>query len=252
MKDVYWSMTYPRALFSERNILHDEPVSLLKELRQQQQGVDQSIPGYLKCPSFLGACNNVFVVRNAVHVNARVAGLRQFTAVDQESVDSVTLVRERPPTRLGYRIIGYWLHPLFFSTEPLMMAVMPAFMHHSEAQTKMGYIPGAFDIGKWYRPVDSAFELHPGVNQFCFKAGDPMFYVKFFTEERVRLIRYNVTEELEAISHGCTRFSSYVPNQPLEKLYGMFEQADIRSRTLQLINENLANPENNESERSDQ
>lgn len=238
MKNVYWSMSYPPNLYRERNILHDTPDALLKGLRQQQQGIDLTKPHYLKCPAFLGATGNVFVVRNTLHLRVAVRG-QQLIPMDEASKQSVSGILIRPPTRTGYPIIGYWTHPLFFSPEPLVMAVMPAFMHHSDAQTKMHYIPGAFDIGRWFRPVDSAFELHPGTSEFCFEPGDPMFYVKFFTDERINLVRYQLTEELSSMAHGCTQYSHFVPHSPLERIYGVFEQAEIRSRLLKLIEQNL-------------
>ena len=57
----------------------------------------------------------------------------------------------------------------FTDTKSLEMEVYPAFMESNDFVNKANLIPGVFDIGKWYRPLDCAFHLKKGIVHYSFQ-----------------------------------------------------------------------------------
>jgi hypothetical protein len=91
---------------------------------------------------------------------------------------------------------------LFFSAEPLTLFTYPAYMHRSEVQTHLAYVPAAYDISKWLRPLQGTFEIPEATTTVRVCEDDPLYYVRFNTTKRVRLRRFQTVPEIQAIAHG--------------------------------------------------
>jgi hypothetical protein len=128
---------------------------------------------------------------------------------------------------------------LFFSEQPLVMATYPAYLHDSEVTSKLRYIPAAYDISKWIRPLQGTYEVREDVRQLRVGQDDALYYVKFETTERVRLRRFKTTPELHAIVHGCVHYKLFRQRSSLPRVYDAFTQSHTDKETLRLIKANL-------------
>jgi hypothetical protein len=81
-------------------------------------------------------------------------------------------------------------------------------------------IPGSFDITKWIRPVNLALEAHDQT-QFEFKRGEPLYCVRFETEDTVQLERGDFTEDIKTAMASCLNVQNYVPGMNLKTLYNI-------------------------------
>ena len=79
--------------------------------------------------------------------------------------------------------MAYGLH-LFTDTKSLEMEVYPAFMESNDFINKANLIPGVFDIGKWYRPLDCAFHLKKKNCSLQFSIEDILMNLRFRTKRK--------------------------------------------------------------------
>jgi hypothetical protein len=122
-------------------------------------------------------------------------------------------------------ILTFPIRYMFVSDSSVTFESIPAFMHNTEAQTKLRMIPGSFDIGKWIRPVDfTAQSLTSDVIKI--KQGDPLYYVRFMTDEKVELEHITDPARIEKIHKvmlQCTGYKFKCPGNSLKSLYKIAE-----------------------------
>jgi hypothetical protein len=234
--DIYWSTIYPPDVYDDYNLLYKEPRPLLMDVLPER-GPDNP-HDFFACPAFHKHCQNMFVVRSTVdaHVGLVPEG---FTAQDEHSKLTGQMFSYMHPTRKGFRTILFDHRMLFFAEESIQLSTYPAYLHRTEVQSKLQYIPGAYDISRWLRPLQGTYEVHDSVKTLKIQENDPLYYVKFDTYLKVRLRRFVVTPELHGIVHGCVHYKLFRPQSSLERVYGAFDEAKIAPRALKLIKENV-------------
>jgi hypothetical protein len=86
---------------------------------------------------------------------------------------------------------------------------------------KVKIIPGRFDISKWIRPVEWACEVPNDIDVLPITEGDPIFCVRFVTENNalVKLTRVQQTDELLSMSRACTGVKVFKPGLKLPQAY---------------------------------
>ena len=103
---------------------------------------------------------------------------------------------------------------------------MPPFLHFykSSFYNNLRFIPGSFDIGRWFRAIDIACEYVGEYDRIVIKRGDPMCYVRFNTpnNKKIKLVRIRPDKEIEDLCQTTTSTKEYVPGLSLETLYKKF------------------------------
>lgn len=234
--DVFWSTIYPMEVYGDYNLLYKDPQPLLPELLTER-GPDNP-HDFFACPAFHLHAANTFIVRSSLDAHVSISS-QGFSPLDEKSVLTCKLFSFMHPTRQGYRTVLFDHRMLFFSEQPLILSTYPAFMHRSRVQQDMVYIPGAYDISRWLRPLQGTFEVPETQTTLRIAEGDPLYYVKFQTDQKVRLRRFQMTQELHGIAHGCVHYKLFRPRSSLERVYAAFTGARLHRRTLRLIRENL-------------
>jgi hypothetical protein len=69
--------------------------------------------------------------------------------------------------------------------------------------------------------------------------GDPLMYVNFKTNEKVKLQKFFLTEELLSLSMSCVRLKNTWKQRNLNKLYDIFKGSKIKNQLIKKIKENL-------------
>jgi hypothetical protein len=73
-------------------------------------------------------------------------------------------------------------------------------------------IPGSYNIGNWYRPFVTTFEML--TDEIKISRGQPLAYVKFRTPEikdKVKLVKIDRTEHLEHVVNSSLTLKHYIP-----------------------------------------
>ena len=234
--DVFWSTVYQPEVYADYNMLYREPQPLITDIVGERGS--ENPHDFFACPAFHLHAANTFVVRGIVEANVAIRA-DGFVPLDEKSQLSAQLFSYMHPTRRGYRTILFDHRMLLFCEQPLVMATYPAYLHRSDVTSKLHYIPAAYDISQWLRPIQGTYEVREDVKDVRIKQDDALYYLKFETTEKVRLRRFQMTTELQAIAHGCVHYKLFRPRSSLAKVYEAFTQAKQDTRTIKLIKENV-------------
>jgi hypothetical protein len=109
---------------------------------------------------------------------------------------------------------------LFVADKPCLIEQLPPSMHLEECVQNMRVIAGTFDISKWFRPVESSFEVVDPTKVLRIRRGDPLFYVRLVPQDgTVTLKHEEYSDEMRAEVFKCTSVKRTMRNLPLKALY---------------------------------
>ena len=117
-----------------------------------------------------------------------------------------------------------WRHPqrpmiqvatpfIFLADAPVYVNQFPPFLHYKKDPWPGVQICGRFPIDVWPRSHMWAFEWHDLSKDLILKRGEPLFYIRFETEDPaslIRLVEAERTPELEAYVAQITDVANYV------------------------------------------
>ena len=125
-----------------------------------------------------------------------------------------------------------------------MLTQLPAFYDSNSFTNNTFSISGSFDIGRWYRPSGKpAFIIRPDSKKITIKQGDALLYVKFNTQDKIKLIEFDDREFIamkerspEWVCGTLKRHTNSILS--LAKCYDLFDQYKMRRRILKTIKKN--------------
>jgi hypothetical protein len=235
MKTVYWSPFFPTEQYPSVQLMYETPDPLLSDLISRRNK-EANGDNWFQCHAFLGGVKNTFVLRIPFDVAFGLDHELGVFPIDSDP-ENMKFVAIKQPSVIGaytFAIRGNWI---FWSEEPLVMTSMPA--HYHKPVVDGYYIGGSMDIGQWFRPIEGATQLNPSVNTVSFERNDPIAYVKFETDEPVKLKRFYMTKELEELSWGCIKYKRYEPKRALPYLYDKFNKRGLNKIITQEIKRNV-------------
>jgi hypothetical protein len=232
MKDkatVYWAyMSLPERI-SRTSMLFESPRPLLSTLPPDGQ------ESYRKCYAAQNFFKNTFIVNHPLDFDVNVYGEFPNTVFENNN----GILQQRQSVYKDALSFTYDYGWVFFSEESIDIAQFPPYMHNTETNKCASMPAGSFDISKWFRPVVPTYTLWEGNNNFKANAGEPMFYVDFRTDKKVKLQQFELTSDIFNLSQACENFKLMKPFTPLEELYKRFTHGKRDKRLLKLIKENL-------------
>lgn len=219
-------------------LLQQKLQPLNKVLTEQYKKEDKL--DVLKCPAFKEEIKNTFVYyapydytfeydKNGKPLMSHLSGDKQKMAPETVNFDDSKGVYD-------FRLIQTFssMGPIFFSEKSLSMSTLPPYMHNIKAPM----VVGNFDIGKWFRNVHPAYVMS-NINKIEVKRGEPLLYVKFHTDKKVRLSYYDLTDDIYSIVAKTAMVKTAYKNAKLNELYNFFTNSLYKKKLLKLIKENL-------------
>jgi hypothetical protein len=154
------------------------------------------------------------------------------TFIDNQK--EVNLMIDNPDAESVYQLlIGFGVN-IISKEDSLLMSVYPANYHNTDV-SKFPIVTGSYDCGKWFRPVHlSIFNI--GEQDFEIKRGDPLFYIKFHTDDKVQLERFNMSEEIMSHVASTVEVKDYLKSTKLNKLYELYKKSKLKPLLLKAIN----------------
>ena len=209
-----------------------EPVPIFKELREEfNLNTDFD---FLSCPAFQASCKNVFKIIGTVDYDLTWTG-ENFTSnsYDQLFFDNYIINRGTNSGFFSYKdpIIRF-----FTDSNSLNCELLPPYLHKSEVNN-LRVITGKFDIGKHFRVIELAaqFRKPSTVN---FNAQEPVYYIKFYTDEKIIFKRFYYTPVLHNITGSYLYLRFHTKKiAPLEWWYN--HNSIYKRKILKEIKENL-------------
>lgn len=200
------------------------------------------VAGVPQCPGWRAQYKNTFVVRSpiAFNFNLHTDGSWGLTAPGLTVSDVMALVR-----REGPYTFQFMFSELLFCEEPLVVSQDAPALAGRTFHKDVDFISGAFDIGRWFRPLNMAFQtLDEGPLSISVAQGDPLYFVKFHTEEELTLKKFAMTDSIMTLMNNILHVKESAGDnsaRPLEFFYDVFTHSTAREKLLTEIKANLIN-----------
>lgn len=235
MINVYWSPWQQSAeAYNERKFSYIDPEWLTEEISKCVNR-ENKVDNFFKCPGVIEHLKNTLILRSTSDIHMKIEHNRISSMISDEKSRSPQLFKVKQPSLLNSHTINYSCNWIFFADKPVTVTTSGAFMHKT-SHTECGYyVPGTYDISKWFRPIEFAFQMWPDVNEFKAQEGEPLLYAKFNTDEPVKLHRFNLTDDINAYANNCMRMKGFSKIKSLNKLYDVF----LRNKTNKLLLEEI-------------
>lgn len=231
---VYWA-PWGRSNYSEQFLSYMQPVKVLDDLAAKSNNQNK-YDNFFKCPAFINSAKNTYLFTSPADSDISFTGNQMINHLSENTQPLTCLKAESMLNALTVRYNANWI---FFCEEPLYIHATPPYLHKSTVSDYGFYVPGTYDISQWFRPLEYAFQLWEGSTRFKTVQDDPLLYIKFLTDEPVKLQKFYMTDEIYNLSMSCVRLKDYRREKNLFKLYEIFKSSRIKSRILKEINSNL-------------
>jgi hypothetical protein len=226
---VYWSCGNDEFLRME------EPFNVLKEYRKDKNIDDNA---HLQCPAFKDIVNNTFGVRSLYEYDITI---NRDKCTAQSSMSQTLFDAFFMPRSKDWSLISMNTFIFFFTEEEgLEMSQMGGFLEDTDFTKNTMVIPGKMDISKWYRPLELAVKLRKGVDVLKVSQGEPLFYISFNTDKKIKFVKYKTTPQLDAYNKDCTATKENKPKlNKLSYYYGLFTKHNMSKRILTEIKKSI-------------
>jgi hypothetical protein len=128
----------------------------------------------------------------------------------------------------------------FFASEPVTARFSAPFFPSAEP-VKNSYLSiGEFDIGKWYRTFMLEYHVPITSTYFSIKQDQPLFFIEFFTNKKIKFKRYTMSSELANLALEAGQSPTrYGQRKSLFERYKMAHGAGVPKMVLREIQKNL-------------
>jgi len=218
MTTIRWYPYNHQSNSLELLLMEPEPV-LPRIIKDRVNSPDNS---FIHCPAFRDYYRNVYVIRSPVDIKLIYDKETDFLSVSPQSqnfYDNYFVHRGDQISESSAPLFSFCVKYLFIANKDCMMEQIPVSMHDNNHLNNMRLISGTFNIHRWFRPVEFAFEmLTPEVS---IKRGDPLFYVRFIPTDgtKVELVADICTAEERQVVLNCTQLKEAQRILNLKTLY---------------------------------
>lgn len=196
------------------------------------------LSNYVRCPAFTDTLKNTYALRFPFNFKLKVD--QSTGGIESDSPEIVKTYFIPPTDKSG--IVQIQLGTLFFADKPCIASQIHPYMHYNSITEHGSVLQGEFDIHKWFRPINLAFVVHSKKKQiiFDFKRGDIYSYLRFHTNENVKMYEFETNEEIQQITSRCLslKFCKTTGIMPLSEVYNSFLQKKYNTKLLKLVEQN--------------
>jgi hypothetical protein len=209
-----------------------EPLPIFKGL-SEEFNLNTNLD-FLSCPAFQASCNNVFKIIGTIDYELTWTGKEYITSLyDQTFFDNMIMSRGEDSGLFSY------LDPnirFFTDSKSLECELIPPYLNNCDVNN-LRVITGKYDIGKHLRKIELAAQFRKP-STICFKAQDPVYYLKFYTDEKIIFKRFYYSDVLSNIEAGYLSKRLFTKKvTPFDVMYN--HNSIFKRRILKEIKENL-------------
>ena len=187
MTTVYWGIC-PNRDTNWFELAAIEPPSALREIINARDV--SHIGHFTKCPAFTQYYKNTYVIKSPIDIeftyDSETKRLNIFPQ-GQRFYEANVIHRGHLIGEQDDFLMSFVLNFLFIADKDCVMELLPCSMHKSEFADKARIIGGSFNINKWYRPIEIAFEIKNSSVPIKVKRGDAFAYVRFLPKDESKI-----------------------------------------------------------------
>lgn len=198
---------------------------------------------FIKCPAFQNLSKNIYAFNFPIDSSYKYkahSNNENEIEITGTTKNYVSMFAPRDQTMSYGPNVELALRLHMFAEEPLEVMITGPYLETVEYM-KSGFLTsGQFDIGQWFRTINAEIQLKGNEGEIHFKKGEPLLYIKFLTDKKINLKRFELTSELDTYSRKCINSRSIFGNkQTLLEKYDIFNKTRTRDIVLKKIKENL-------------
>lgn len=247
---VYWCNKDLHSNKEPMTGLRRTPPKPVRRLLNNKYNVRETHSGgevYYKCPAHLEHIKNLYSINSPFDCDLIVeqqpdqpefATSTFFSS--NEQFDDAFFVRS-----IKNRLFSLNVATMFLSeTDDLIISQMPAYLESNGFVDNTVIIPGTFNVGKWPRALECAFHLKE--NRMSVFEGEPLFYVKFHTDEKIVFKEFLYTEKMRKYVHLLvnSRKFKFRPSK-MDFFYNLFTSKNqLKKRMLEEAKANVIGESN--------
>lgn len=240
---VYWAPWWNPHIDVNIDIMFHEPISSYKDLMQAFHPPIVT-KNYMQCPAVKNELESTYLFLNPAETEITITvdkeGKVEATHLETESTIIPGLLRHAP-TLTNHTLIEYQLSYMFFAEESLDITMTSPYFHKTNYTNYAAIVPGTYDCGKWFRPLNIELQLWEGNNFFRIERDEPLVYFRFNTNRKIVFKRFKPTNRLYDIAASLVSFKGTPRWFSLKTRYENFHRASMRGIVLQEICDNLVN-----------
>jgi hypothetical protein len=207
-----------------KDLVFESPEPLWPLVREQRQTAD-----YIMCPAVSDYFSNTFVIKCPYDVTISYNRAEDRYVTDRLGQEWYNQTfYPRFPIQQNGTITGACvtmrINYLFVADQDLEIESVDVPILHTQLTRNIKLIPGVMNIHRWIRPVDFTFEIADLDQPLEFKRGDPLFSVRFKTDQKVTLSHIDYSDDLKHITEACLTSKNFVPRKSLKYRYKMAER----------------------------
>lgn len=231
--NVYWGMRTAPDRQTLSNLLWKPPVPLVSIL---PNGGSDTAGNYRKCSAATKIWQNTYALLHPKSSRVEVMGDVETPTLTKSNFDY--WIPRANSLKNSYRI-DLDFEWLFFAEETVNIQQTPPYLHNTLDRQDGAVASGSFDISQWFRPINITYNLWENKRALNVQEDDPACYLQFITDKKVKLIRFEVTPEIDLMAQQVVQFKMLSPHESLNSLYNRFVGSQRHTRLLNLIKENL-------------
>lgn len=239
---VYWApaISHEVEVHKEFNMLYAEPENMFSYLTLKRSTFDQSM-SMMVCPAFKDKMKKTFFFKNSVECNFlyETDDSGVIYLQDQKSFPEEVRATRPPGLSFGPTIVVNRPY-IFFSDFELEASFSQPFFHPQGYSKYGSVVPGRFNIGSWFRPYHTEIQMWNKSGELIIKEDEPIFYVEFLTNKKIKLVRFKYTKKLLTYAQHCVDTPQiFGGHLPLTTRYKKFKESRMRDLVLKEIKENI-------------
>ena len=228
--NVYWAVWKDDLIPSAKHYSPEKAIHSFPEL---------TYPNPLsRCPAFTKYFENTYTLKWPVSYSLSINNQGELTTNDynQEFFDNFIFPRD-----VQKRAYTFATQYIFIAEQSLEVEMIKTHTVNTDFTRKVVMVPGLFDIGKWYRPLEIAAVIDSNCDSVSLVEGEPYALVRFKTQSKINLKRFHLTDNTKELIGRIVDTRNYPPlikNRPLKYFYDMLKQSVYRKFILKQIKQN--------------
>ncbi len=218
MINIYYGPRFDHAF----NLFWSELEPLAKSLKNYNAENNRSY--IMGCPSYAQEMKNKYVINAPFDIRivpsidrGQPPSVVLSSGLDNQQIGAGTNYDSRPDFFIEelaqFLSDGFYL---FFADKSVTLKMTPPFLHHN----KIFGIGGSMDIGSWFRGLSFASFV---VDEVTIRAGEPLAYIEFDSEEKHNLVPIMWPQESLAYKHQCLAYKMGTAGSSLNQMYKRFK-----------------------------
>lgn len=223
---VYWACSDKEWLRAK------EPANVFKDFVGKEKSKNITLNF---CPAFKNYLNNVYKITSIYDYEFKTDGeVVTSDMYDQNFYNDHVGIRSIKDKSFSFA--NQWT--FFTEKDSLEISLSAPILEDNYIAKNCTFIPGKFDIGKWFRVIDVAFYLKEGVDIFKVKEGDALQYLTFHTNEKIIFKQFMVNDTIKQylLAVDNSRKNRNTRPRDLNQFYKMFKN---KKRIIKEIKKNL-------------